>query len=165
MQTVTVEWSQHLASNNNMREYPMARSRRMKDQRKKAKSMLHFNRVKEQLGEQPAGHRVAVKLARLSTHPLDPGDNHNSSFKAVRDEIAKYFGLNDRYEDQIKFEYLPHIFCERPSVRAIIAFEPHVPAEPVKRSAVVSERPIEGPRDWMKRGLLKPNVVRGGNVR
>lgn len=159
---VTVEWSQHLVSNNNVRENWRARSRRMNEQRKATKNTLYFNRVREQLGDAPAGHRIVVLLARLSTHPLDPGDNHNSSFKAVRDEISKYLGVNDRYEDQVRFDYAPHVFCARPSVRAIFSFEPHVaPAPTLKRATIVSERPIEAPRDWMKRGLLKPNISRG----
>lgn len=159
--SVTVEWSQHLASNNNQREHWKARSRRMKTQRNAAKMALHFNRVREQLGDAPAGHRIAVTLVRLSTHPLDPGDNHNSSFKAVRDEISAYFGINDRHEDQLRFAYAPHLFAERPTVRALFSFEPHVaPAAKLRRATVVSERPIETSRDWQKRGLLKPNVVR-----
>jgi hypothetical protein len=158
---VTVEWSQHLASNNNQREHWKSRSRRMNEQRKAAKNALYFNRVREQLGETPPGHRIVVRLARLSTHPLDPGDNHNSSFKAVRDEISKYLGVNDRYEDQVRFDYAPHLFCERPTVRVVFSFEPHVaPVPTLKRSTIVSERPIESARDWQKRGLLSSNVVR-----
>lgn len=159
--SVTIEWSQHLVSNNNAREDWRSRSRRMKEQREKVHDMMHLQKVREQLGEQPPNTRVVAKLFRLSTHPLDPGDNHNSSFKAVRDEIAVYFGLNDRYEDQLKFEYMPHLFCERPTVRAVFSFEPHVVVEPVRGARVVSERPLANTaRDLQKRGLLTSGVVR-----
>lgn len=159
---VTIEWSQHLVSNNNARENWRARSRRMKEQRTAAKMALHFNKVREQLGDTPAGHRIVVKLVRLSTHPLDPGDNHNSSFKAVRDEISAYLGINDRHEDLLRFEYAPHLFAARPTVRAVFFHEPHVAPEQPKRTARVHESALATtPRDWAKRGLLKPNVVRG----
>lgn len=156
----TVEWSQKLVSNNNAREDWRARSKRMNQQRTKASEMLHFNRVLDCLGKTPEGHRIVVKLERLATHPLDPGDNHNSSFKAIRDEIAKYLGINDRYEDLLRFEYGPHVAVQKPtqpSVRVTFGHEPHNPLQ----RAVITETPVATTQvEWKKRGLLSSGVVR-----
>lgn len=157
--SLTVEWSQKLASNNNAREDWRARHSRMKKQRENTKKMLHFNRVKETLPPTPEGHRILVTMERLASHPLDPGDNHNGSFKAVRDEIAAYFGINDRHENELRFHYGPHVKAPRPAqpfVRVTFSFE-----EYDARRAVVTETPIAlTPREWQKRGLLSSGVVR-----
>lgn len=157
----TIEWSQKLPSNNNLRELPIARHARIKKQRTKTKEMLNFHRVRDALGATPAGHRIVCKMERLASHPLDPGDNHNSSFKAIRDEIAAYLGINDRYEDLLRFEYGPHVPAPRPAqpfVRITFFFEEHVA---VKRATVVSNVELATtPRDFAKRGLLSSGIVR-----
>lgn len=154
---VTVEWAEHLVANTNAREHHFGRSARIGKQREKAKQMLHFHQVSQSLGPTPEGHRLLVTMVRLSRYPLDPGDNHTSAFKAIRDEIAAYFGLNDRHEDKLRFDCAPHLKASASSVRVIFSFEPHVPVQ----RAVVTEKPLATtPRDWNKRGLLKSGVVR-----
>ena len=40
---------------------------------------------------------LTVRLTRFGpTNGLDEGDNLNSAFKAVRDQIAEWMGINDR---------------------------------------------------------------------
>jgi hypothetical protein len=156
--TITVEWSQALVSNNNAREDWRARSTRMKKQRTKAKTILGFNRVKQVLGETPPGHRIVVRLSRLSKLPLDPGDNHNSSFKAVRDEISEHLGINDRYDDLLHFVYEPHVKSKISMVRASFTFEPHTP---IQRAIISQEKDLATtPKQWAQRGMLSSGIVR-----
>lgn len=35
----------------------------------------------------------------------DPGDNLPASLKAVRDAVADWLGVDDRYEDLVRYEY------------------------------------------------------------
>lgn len=152
---VTLEWAVHLVANTNSREHHFARSTRIGRQRKQTKDQLHLNKVKETLGATPDGHRLLVTLVRLSRYPLDPGDNHTSSFKAIRDEVAAYFGLNDRHEHELRFNYAPHIKSSTSAVRVIFSFEPCD-----TRRAVVTEKPLAtDARAWQKRGLLKSSTI------
>lgn len=155
-----VEWGTHLKPMNNSREHHFARSDRVKKQRTATRLHLIANKVADQLGPRPEGHRILVTFVRIASRKLDPGDNLNSSFKSIRDEIASYFGVNDGNESSIRFEYGPQL--NGPSAaRVLFGFEPHVPV----RTAVVTTKEIATtPRQWAQRGLLKSGVVsyRGG---
>jgi hypothetical protein len=48
---------------------------------------------------------VTVKLTRLAPRKLDAGDNLNSFAKSIRDQIAKWLGVNDGDETRVTWEY------------------------------------------------------------
>lgn len=152
-----IEWPMVTKALQNDGAHWSTRAKKVTAQRTTTGLMLRANRVADQIGPCPDGHRLKVSLLRISPRKLDPGDNHLSSLKSVRDEIAAYFHVNDGDESRIVFEYPPQE--KGPStVRVAFAFEPYV----AERAAVVRSvsQLATTPRAWAQRGMLKPNVVR-----
>lgn len=81
----------------NVYEHPMARSRRVNLEHVTVGKcfLIHCPKFKNAWVYDP---RVAkrVLLTRVGRSEMDPGDNNNSSMKAVRDAIAKLIGVDDR---------------------------------------------------------------------
>jgi hypothetical protein len=48
---------------------------------------------------------VTVKLTRLAPRKLDSGDNLNAFAKSIRDQIAKWLGVNDGDTSKVTWEY------------------------------------------------------------
>lgn len=48
---------------------------------------------------------LLVRLTRIAPRKLDPGDNLNGSMKAVRDEVAKWLGVDDRDGTGVVWDY------------------------------------------------------------
>jgi hypothetical protein len=96
-----VEVAMKLPSVANLREHWTAKHRRVKKQRKHTALALLAGGVRKGLGGP-----VHVVLTRLAAahHQLDSHDNLRSAFKAVVDEVAKHFGLDDA-DPEITFEY------------------------------------------------------------
>jgi hypothetical protein len=121
---VTVELPMSLPSANNLHELPYARAGRVKNQRNATRFALHdwkhyddMKRLKGLLAEL----RLVVKLTRGAARELDD-DNLQGAFKAVRDEVAAFFGIDDGDRQRIRFEY----FAERakpPVVRIELGVE------------------------------------------
>ena len=86
----------------NQRENWRAAHRRHKGQRQQARLALNTATL-------PSGLPAAVTFVRYydgkKTRPLDEGDNLSSAFKAVRDEVAKFFGVNDGPKDKLVWGY------------------------------------------------------------
>lgn len=108
---VTVEWQMQLpTSGTNLREHPMARKRRVESQRKSTELMLLAKSARRQMLEQFANElaggqlRLVVGLTRVSSHALDD-DNLQGAFKAIRDQVAMHFHVNDGDRSRIRFEY------------------------------------------------------------
>lgn len=82
----------------NQREHHMAKHRRVKAERKAVAWLLN--------GKQLPPPPVVVTLTRLSPHhtPLDD-DNLTGALKAVRDEVAKYLGVDDGNTAMVRFVY------------------------------------------------------------
>lgn len=78
----------------NLREHWAVKARRVKEQRHVTALVL---RTKEGAALLKAAEQrpLAVTLTRLSPRLLD-GDNLQTSLKAVRDEVAKAIGVDDR---------------------------------------------------------------------
>lgn len=73
----------------NAREYWRARAKRVKAERSATAWMLTAHK--------PPELPVTVTLTRVGpTNGLDEGDNLNSAFKGVRDQIAQWLGVDDR---------------------------------------------------------------------
>lgn len=53
----------------------------------------------------PVGTHVRVTLARVSARRLDKGDNHRTSLKPVRDEVAKWLGYRSDDGPEIDWQY------------------------------------------------------------
>lgn len=86
----------------NLREHWSARARRTKAQR----SMTYLccrNTIAR--GEELPNPPCVVRLIRQSPRALDT-DNLSSAFKAVRDEVAKMLGVDDRHSEIVSYEYL-----------------------------------------------------------
>lgn len=109
--TVTVKWPMFLPTGaGNQREHWRTRHKRVKAQRSATRLMLLANRwskglydfhVMAMTGAPDA--RLAVRLTRVSPRPLDD-DNNVAAFKAIRDEVAAYFGMDDR-DPRLRWEY------------------------------------------------------------
>jgi hypothetical protein len=156
---VLIEWAEHLKPMNNSREHRFERSSRVKKQRLTVGLMLRAHRVADRLGPCPEGHRLVVRFTRQASRQVDPGDNLNSCFKSIRDEIAAYCHVNDGRDDLIHFEYLPQL--KGPSaVRVLFLFEPYVPSRPIPHAIIETKELATTPKQWHQRGLLKPNVIR-----
>lgn len=57
---------------------------------------------------------LVVTLTRYAPRTFDEGDNLAISFKAIRDEISRLVGIDDRHADQIRFVYdqkKTHVRC------------------------------------------------------
>lgn len=98
--TVTVEIPMTLPSASNLREHWAAKARRVKAQRVHAWSVLNAAKVASVVGRhgygdwERDGHHLAITLTRVAPRKLDD-DNLRGAFKAVRDEVAAYFGVDD----------------------------------------------------------------------
>lgn len=107
--TVTISWPMKLPSASNLREHWAAKAKRVKAQRKATALMLSANRVAEHVmmlemaGGLASPKRIAVRLTRVSPRPLDD-DNLRGAFKAVRDQVAAYFEVDDR-DPRIRWGY------------------------------------------------------------
>ena len=84
-----------LPSAANLREHHMVRARRVKKQRQTVAAYIG--------GRPKPALPVVVTLERVSARALD-GDNLQSAFKAVRDEVAKWLGHADNVPG-ITWEY------------------------------------------------------------
>lgn len=157
--TVTVEWPKHLKPMTNAREHPMGRHDRVKKEREAMRWQLKMNRVDQLLGPVPDGHRLLVGFTRIAPRAVDPGDNLNSCFKAYRDEVAEFFGVNDGDEDRIRFEYRQEQGPPKTSiVRVTFGTEAHAPA---KGAAIREVKQFATtPREWARLGRLKSGVIR-----
>lgn len=156
---VLIEWAEHLTPMNNSREHHFERSKRVQKQRLHVGLLLRANRVADRLGPCPQGFRLVVRFTRQAPRKVDPGDNLNSCFKSIRDEIAAYCHINDSRDDLIHFEYLPQL--KGPSaVRVLFLFEPYVPSRPLVHANIETKELATTPKQWAKRGLLKPAVYR-----
>jgi hypothetical protein len=106
--SVTVEIPMALPSASNLREHWGAKRRRVKSQRVTTGLMLRANRVAdaiqtEHVGEWAIARPLVVTLTRIGPRSLDD-DNLRGAFKAVRDEVAAYFGVDDS-DPRIKWRY------------------------------------------------------------
>lgn len=82
----------------NAREHWRARTRRVKAERNATYWVLAPTRKPDM--------PCTVRLTRVGpTNGLDEGDNLNSAFKAVRDQIAEWLGVNDR-DPRVRWEYM-----------------------------------------------------------
>jgi hypothetical protein len=101
---VKVEWAMALPSCANLREHWAKRAKRVKTQRHATRLMLGTSTYATSFGRKPTGGQpLAVRLTRVSPRPLDD-DNLQMAFKAIRDEVAAYFGVDDR-DPRIRFVY------------------------------------------------------------
>lgn len=156
MSNVMMEWPEHLRPMNNARMHPMERHRKVQAQRLATGLSLRANRIADRLGQCPAGSRLLVTFVRIAPRKVDPGDNLNSCFKAIRDEIAAYFHVNDGDENFIRFDYAAQL--KGPSqVRVLFAFEEF---RPVHRAVVSTTQLATTPQEWRRRGMLSSGVVR-----
>lgn len=80
----------------NVREHHMARYKRQRAERKQIAGLL--------FGKELPPLPVKITLVRSGVNLLDVGDNLPSAFKATRDEIAKFYGVDDGGSD-IRWEY------------------------------------------------------------
>ncbi len=107
--TVSVTWPMVLPSVANLREHWATRARRVKAQRQATRMMLNANATRYRMTGNVAlplaepAVRLAVRLTRIAPRRLDD-DNLQGAFKAIRDEVAAYFGVDDA-DPRIRFEY------------------------------------------------------------
>lgn len=85
-----------LPSANNLREHWRVRHRRVKAQRQTVAWFLTASTPRPALP-------VVVTLTRVGVRDLD-GDNLQGAFKAVRDQVATWLGLDDA-DPRIRWEY------------------------------------------------------------
>lgn len=168
---IVVEWAEHLKPMNNSREHWTARSERVKKQRHDMRVRLLANDVFHNLYPVPEEHRVVVTFLRVSPRKLDAGDNYNSCFKSIRDEIAAYLtdmlrrqkpdhpGVNDGDENAIRFHYAPASkgAPHQHGVRVLFDIEPW---KPVFQGRIEMKNVASGPKEWAKKGLLRSAVIR-----
>lgn len=105
----SVELELRTVSEANAREFWRARAGRRSDQRDVVRAALN-----DQFGAAPLFHVVVnswtrdnpidVTLTRMAPGELDEGDNLPGSMKAVRDEIAAWFGVDDR-DKRLRWKY------------------------------------------------------------
>lgn len=97
----------------NVEEHPFERARRRKYQHGMTGKifLIYCPRFRNPWVYDPSIPK-RVLLTRLGPTLMDRGDNNNSSMKAVRDEIAKLMGVDDRdpivtwdYEQRIEDAY------------------------------------------------------------
>lgn len=129
----------------NSREHPMARSRRVKNERRN--TLNHFRRSNPP-EIQPL---LVVILTRIGPRQLDKGDNLHSALKGVRDQVACILGVNDG-GPLVDWQYGPQEIGDYGVRVEIRRFDEKPAAEPL-----VVER---APRPFAAR--LTPNVIRGG---
>jgi hypothetical protein len=92
---VTLTIPMRLPSAANLREHHMARHRRVQQQRQWVAAYLG--------GKPKPALPVVVTLVRIAPRALD-GDNLQSAFKAPRDEIARWLGVDDA-DPRVTWEY------------------------------------------------------------
>lgn len=86
----------------NKREHRMARARRVKAERATTASMLLVHRDQiPRVAETPG---LEVHLTRIGPRLLD-SDAVGGSLKGVRDEIAKFLGVDDGPKSPVRWEY------------------------------------------------------------
>jgi hypothetical protein len=91
--TIRIEVPLTLPSVANLREHWSVRAKRVKAQRTAVAWCLKAALLTDLVGR-VAGHRVAVTLTRVAPRKLDD-DNLASAFKACRDQVAEYLGIDD----------------------------------------------------------------------
>ncbi len=104
--SVTVTWPMVLPSVANLREHWSKRAKRNKIQRQATRLALFAYGVQQRIetsGGLASLKRLAVRLTRIAPRKLDD-DNLQGAFKAIRDEVAAYFGVDDA-DPRIRFEY------------------------------------------------------------
>lgn len=82
----------------NMREHWAQRNRRFKAQKEQV--CWEFLRSKHGPPDLP----VTVLFVRCAPRSLDKGDNLNSAFKAIRDQVAKQLGVDDA-DPRVSWDY------------------------------------------------------------
>ena len=83
----------------NAREHHMARSRRVKAERKVTALMLRISRHPKPTLP------CTVLLTRIAPSAgIDPFDNLPSSLKGCADQIAQWLGVDDRHDDRVRYE-------------------------------------------------------------
>jgi hypothetical protein len=81
----------------NAREHPMARHRRVEAERGMVAWSLR--------GKQKPPTPCTVTLTRTAPSNGLDDDNLASALKSVRDEVAKWLGVDDRHRDIVRYEY------------------------------------------------------------
>jgi hypothetical protein len=129
--TVTVEFPLTLPSVANLREHWATKAKRVKAQRRVAFFAMN-GRINPLAIDQARG-RIAVTLTRVAPRKLD-SDNLQSAFKAIRDEVAAYFGVDDA-DPRIEWRYA------QARGKAAVRIEFNVEPSPKFEA------------DWLKRGM------------
>ena len=111
---VTVEIPMTLPSVANKREHWGTKARRVKAQRACTALCLRANGVGWRLAALTETQRLVVTLVRIAPRRLDD-DNLRGAFKAVRDEVAAFFHIDDG-DSRIVFEYQQRPMKPRPSL-------------------------------------------------
>ncbi|WP_293000060.1 hypothetical protein [Nevskia sp.] len=112
MSALSIELPLKVISALNAREHHMARSRRVKAERKAVGLVL-------QSKPRPA-LPISVHLVRRSPRTLDSHDNLCSAFKGTVDEIARVFGIDDR-SDLMSVTYAQEKTKAAHGIRIVIA--------------------------------------------
>jgi len=87
----------HVVSEANRREHHMAKARRVKAQRSAAAMVCRTS-----FGA-PPGPPLLIRLTRFAPRKLD-SDNLAGAFKAIRDGIADWLGINDG-DERLRWDY------------------------------------------------------------
>lgn len=144
-----IEFAMALPNPTNRRDHWSVRADRNALQRRTTRWMLKGNAVEPTV---PAGQCLVVKLTRIARQTMD-GDGNTIAFKAVRDEVAAYFGLDDA-DPRLRFEY-----AQAKGTPAAVRIE--LSTEPLVERATVTVKPLATtPREWAKAGRLSSGVVR-----
>lgn len=93
---LTIEWPMLLPSMSNARLHWTAKARKTKAQRVTCGLALRANGVGWRLEPIAPGGHMVVWLDRQAPQRLD-GDNLQGAFKAIRDEVAAFFGVPDNH--------------------------------------------------------------------
>lgn len=106
---IAIEFPLVLPSVANLREHWAKKAKRVKVQRSATRIYMSASRLAiiNEPGIGPDGLwprcSLSVRLTRVAPRTLD-GDNLQAAFKAVRDEIAAYLGIDDG-DERIRFTY------------------------------------------------------------
>jgi hypothetical protein len=92
---MTIVIPMRLPSSANLREHYMVKAKRVKQQRQLVAVFIG--------GKPKPALPVVVTLVRIAPRALD-GDNLQSAFKAPRDEIARWLGVDDA-DPRVTWEY------------------------------------------------------------
>jgi hypothetical protein len=104
-----IDWPMHLKAEPNERGLRwQVKAARVSEHRKQTKIRLLANGIRAQLvakhGQLQPDERYVVAFVRVASRRLDD-DNLQGAFKAIRDEVAAYLGVNDGDRQRIRFEY------------------------------------------------------------